>query len=352
MSIDSPRLDSGFELLFEQLPASGPVVLATVVNTAGSTYRKPGARMLMLPEGRYVGLLSGGCLEGDLAEHAARVLAEGDPRAIEYDLRGPDDALFGIGAGCEGAMRILLEPAGAGSSARAALAHASSATRRGDATALAVVHDGAALGTRAPDRAAPVLVAACEEAQRQRTSQQLNFELEGIAGRAWIEYIAPPPHLLLCGAGPDAEPVARLALGLGWRVTVVDHRPAYAVSERFLGAAVTCAPAAALASTVDLAGIHAVVVMSHHLASDGSYLRALAQAGPGYVGLLGPKARRARLLQDLGERASGLNGRLRGPVGVDLGASTPETIALAIVAEIHATLAGRKGGLAAPLGSG
>jgi len=163
MSIDSPRLDSGFELLFEQLPPSGPVVLATVVNTAGSTYRKPGARMLMLPEGRYVGLLSGGCLEGDLAEHAARVLAEGDPRAIEYDLRGPDDALFGIGAGCEGAMRILLEPAGAGSSARAALAHASSATRRGDATALAVVHDGAALGTRAPDRAAPVLVAAANK---------------------------------------------------------------------------------------------------------------------------------------------------------------------------------------------
>jgi xanthine/CO dehydrogenase XdhC/CoxF family maturation factor len=352
MSAAAPRLDSGFELLFQQLPDSGPAVLATVVNTTGSTYRKPGARMLILPEGRYVGLLSGGCLEGDLAEHAARVLAEGQPRAIEYDLRGPDDALFGIGAGCEGAMRILLEPAGAASAAHAALAHATAVTRGGTATALAVVHDGPELGTHAPDRAPSALVAACDDSRARRTSQPYSFELRGAAARAWIEYVAPPPHLLLCGAGPDAEPVARLAAGLGWRVTVVDHRPAYAVAERFPAASVVCAPAAALGSTVALDGLHAVVVMSHHLASDASYLRALSAAGPAYVGLLGPRARRARLLQDLGERSAGLNGRLRGPVGVDLGASTPESIALAIVAEIHAALAGRPGGVAAPLASG
>jgi len=352
MSAAAPRLDSGFELLFQQLPPSGPAVLATVVNTAGSTYRKPGARMLILPEGRYVGLLSGGCLEGDLAEHAARVLAEGRPRAIEYDLRGPDDALFGIGAGCEGAMRILLEPAGPTSAARAALAHATATTRAGAATALAVVHDGAELGTHAPESAPPPLRAACDEARARRTSQPISFELRGSPGRAWIEYVAPPPHILLCGAGPDAEPVARLAAGLGWRVTLVDHRPAYAVPERFPGAAVVCAPAAALASTVALDGLHAVVVMSHHLASDASCLRALSGAGPAYVGLLGPKARRARLLKDLGETAEGLNGRLRGPVGVDLGATTPESIGLAIIAEIHAALAGRPGGVAAPLGSG
>ena len=221
MSAAAPRLDSGFELLFQQLPPSGPAVLATVVNTAGSTYRKPGARMLILPEGRYVGLLSGGCLEGDLAEHAARVLAEGRPRAIEYDLRGPDDALFGIGAGCEGAMRILLEPAGPTSAARTALAHATATTRAGASTALAVVHDGAELGTHAPESAPPAVRAACDEARASRTSQQISFELRGSPGRAWIEYFAPPPHILLCGAGPDAEPVVRLAAGLGWRVTEI-----------------------------------------------------------------------------------------------------------------------------------
>ena len=85
--------------------------LGTVVATAGSTYRKPGARMLIMADGSYLGLLSGGCLEADLKLHAQQVIESGVARAIEYDMRGPDDILFGIGAGCEGAMRVLLEPA-------------------------------------------------------------------------------------------------------------------------------------------------------------------------------------------------------------------------------------------------
>ena len=111
------RLDTSLELLLERAPAAQtPRVLATVVATAGSTYRKPGARMLIMADGSYLGLLSGGCLEADLKIHAQEVLDSGVPRAVEYDMRGPDDILFGIGAGCEGAMRVLLEPAGPGSS--------------------------------------------------------------------------------------------------------------------------------------------------------------------------------------------------------------------------------------------
>src|ERR1700674_5872909 len=119
------RLDTSFELLLERAPvAHASRVLATVVATAGSTYRKPGARMLLMADGSYLGLLSGGCLESDLQIHAQQVLENGVPRAVEYDMRGPDDVLFGIGAGCEGAMRVLLEPAGPGSSAAASLATA------------------------------------------------------------------------------------------------------------------------------------------------------------------------------------------------------------------------------------
>src|SRR5271166_4927286 len=112
------RLDTSLELLLERAPAA-PIgrVLATVVATAGSTYRKPGARMLIMADGSHLGLLSGGCLEADLKLHAQQVLERGVPRAIEYDMRGPDDILFGVGAGCEGAMRILLEPAHPASSA-------------------------------------------------------------------------------------------------------------------------------------------------------------------------------------------------------------------------------------------
>src|SRR6202049_2448501 len=126
------RLDTSLELLLERAPVTqGSRVLATVVATAGSTYRKPGARMLIMADGSYLGLLSGGCLQADLKLHAQEVLASGVPRAIEYDMRGPDDILFGIGAGCEGAMRVLLEPAGPGSPAAAGLAAAGRATQGG-----------------------------------------------------------------------------------------------------------------------------------------------------------------------------------------------------------------------------
>jgi xanthine/CO dehydrogenase XdhC/CoxF family maturation factor len=148
--------------------------------------------------------------------------------------------------------------------------------------------------------------------------------------------------VLLCGGGPDARPVVAIARSLGWRVTVVDHRLAYAVAGRFPGADVRRADAGRLRESVDLNGCHAAVVMSHHLASDAAYLRELAAAGtPAYVGLLGPKARRQRLADELGSDAQKLRARLRGPVGFELGAVTPEAIALAIVAEMHAFFAGR-----------
>src|ERR1700732_3369509 len=135
------RLDTSLEMLLERAPLQGPRVLATVVATAGSTYRKPGAHMLIMGDGSYLGLLSGGCLEADLKLHALEVLKSGTPRAVEYDMRGPDDILFGIGAGCEGAMRVLLEPAGTGSPAAAALAAAADATRAGRPASLVSVHE-------------------------------------------------------------------------------------------------------------------------------------------------------------------------------------------------------------------
>jgi xanthine/CO dehydrogenase XdhC/CoxF family maturation factor len=136
------RLDTSLELLLERAPsAMDSRVLATVVSTAGSTYRKAGARMLIMADGSYLGLLSGGCMEADLAAHAREVIEAGVARAIEYDMRGPDDVLFGLGAGCEGAMRILLEPAGLETSAAAALAAAGRAAQSGEMSSLIVVHD-------------------------------------------------------------------------------------------------------------------------------------------------------------------------------------------------------------------
>lgn len=342
------RLDTSLELLLERAPPTQTRrVLATVVATAGSTYRKPGARMLIMADGSYLGLLSGGCLEADLKLHAQEVLNSGVPRAIEYDMRGPDDILFGIGAGCEGAMRVLLEPAGSGSPAAAALAAAGSATQSGQATSLVSVHESAdfPLGTYAAAPPLPsVLIQAAAQSLADGASGSIDREDGGRRTRAFVQFLAPPPHVLICGAGPDAQPVATAARALGWRVSVVDHRPAYVVAADFPGAELRLSDAHSLRSAVDLEHCHAAVVMSHHLPSDAAYLRELAQAGvPGYIGLLGPAARRGRLAQELGPLAEKLKSRLRGPVGIDIGAVTPDGIALAIVSQIHAWLAGRGG---------
>jgi xanthine/CO dehydrogenase XdhC/CoxF family maturation factor len=148
--------------------------------------------------------------------------------------------------------------------------------------------------------------------------------------------------------------VAELAAFLGWNVTVVDHRSQYAQPERFPGAAAVLnggpralaamlldEEAAAPATRTRLAPFPAAIVMSHHLATDRAYLQALASSSIPYVGLLGPAARRERLLEELGDAAAALRPRLRAPVGLDLGAVSPEAIALSIIAEIQAELAGR-----------
>jgi xanthine dehydrogenase accessory factor len=340
------RLDTSLELLFDHpLPEAEPRVLATVVATSGSTYRKAGARMLILANGSYVGLLSGGCLEADLKEHADEVLRYGIPRAVEYDMRGPDDILFGIAAGCEGAMRILLEPAGRGTPADRALQACGNTVRAGLPMTLVAVHESTdlPLGTyAAAPPLTPPLITASSQALAASMSRAIEFDTEGRRTRAFIQYLAPAPHLLICGGGTDAQPVVASARSLGWRVTVVDHRPAYAESARFPEAQVKLIQTPLLRSAVELEGCHAAVVMSHHFPSDAAYLRELAQAGrPAFVGLLGPPARRARLVRELGADMEALRPRLRGPVGLDLGAVTPEGIALAIVSQIHAWLAGR-----------
>ncbi|MBP7616151.1 MAG: XdhC family protein, partial [Steroidobacteraceae bacterium] len=161
----------------------------------------------------------------------------------------------------------------------------------------------------------------------------------------FIVRVSPPPHVLLLGGGPDSLPVAELVVFLGWRLTVVDHRPAYTASDRFpAGTRVIGCHADELAQHCNLARIDAAVVMSHHLDSDRAYLAALIPTAIPYVGLLGPQPRRERLLADLGTVAEALRARLHAPIGLDIGAHTPSAIALSIVAEIQAVFSGRDGG--------
>lgn len=334
---------------FRELQSEGEAfVLATVIATEGSTYSKTGTQMLITAGSRLRGLLSGGCLEVDLVEHAHRVLATGTTRVASYDMRGDDDLLFGIGSGCEGAMRVLLQRVGPVENWQP-LAQVAACVEARRAGTLALIVDGAAAGRAwwagggdAP-WAEPHAIRDARIAGDTHP-QLLECRIDVGPVRVLVMPLALPPRLLLCGAGADAVPLARLAVGLGLAVTVCDHRPALATADRFPHCEVRCAPAAEFDAKVESLQADAAIVMSHHLPADLDYLRALA-ARPeiAYVGLLGPAARRERLLADLGPLAAGLRPRLRAPLGLDIGARTPEAIALAAAAEIHAWLAGRSG---------
>jgi xanthine/CO dehydrogenase XdhC/CoxF family maturation factor len=149
----------------------------------------------------------------------------------------------------------------------------------------------------------------------------------------------------MLGAGPDAEPVARLARQLCWRVTIADHREAWVRPDRFpAGCDVRGVTPESLADSVDLASVSAAVIMSHSFTADEAYLRSMATAPPSYVGLLGPAARRDALLAALGDtQRARLADRTRGPVGLNLGGRSPQAIALSLIAEIQAVLSGRDG---------
>ena len=324
---------------------------ATVVATRGSTYRKSGAQMLIAPDGRYQGLLSGGCLETDLAGHAKAVFETGEPRMVRYENQGDDDLLWGLGSGCEGGMDVWLvrldpttgwEPFGdlvrcferrVAAAYGLVLASSIPGLRKGVAFC-------SASGLRPPD-GVPCVVLDWIDRQLLGARSAANSGIVQLDEPPVTLFVAPverASELLLIGGGPDALPVVDLAAMLGWWITVADHRPAYATVDRFPRARrVLLTTPADLPRATELSRFDAAVVMSHHLATDLAALSALAETSIPYVGLLGPASRRKRLLADLGAATAEMYGRrLHAPVGLDLGGRDTASIALAIVAEIQA----------------
>ena len=294
----------------------GPLALATLVGVEGASYRRPGARLLMDPQGLLRGSLSGGCLEGDVHARALEVMAAGQPRLLRYDLRGDADLVWGSGSGCEGILQVLVEPLDGPAPWMDWVAEAWSARRT---LTLATDLTEGGLGHRALD--------------------------PGTASPAFIETLPPPPALWVVGASDDARPLVRMARELGWTVGVLDHRPAFATPARFPEAdQVLAGQPDKVLPGLRLDARSAVVLMTHHYGKDLESLRHLLPSDAGYLGLMGNRSRSRKLLAELSEGGLRADGRLRTPVGLDLGADTPEGIALAILAEIQAALAGRSGG--------
>lgn len=324
------------------------LVLATVYETMGSTYSKAGHRSLIAANGDYQGLVSGGCLEGDLGERADRIRETRKPAAITYDLRDEADDLWGLGVGCNGLIRVFLQPLipeqdyepfaaiarrlmGAEPAAAATVIEAGGSGLplggtliRTSGSSEAIDLDAAQVGQ---------LEAGCDEALR---SGQSRYVVDDSGTGILYSALVPVPRLLVLGAGPDAVPLVRMAAELGWLVTVADHRQAYIDKGGFEAAErVRTIDPPALAREIELETFDAVIVMSHHLNTDRTYLGQLATVATDYVGVLGPPARKARLLDELGAVGEALRPRLKGPVGLDIGADSPESIALSILAELQ-----------------
>ena len=298
-------------------------VLATLVSVEGSSYRRPGARLLILSNGKRLGSISGGCLEADIMARAVNVQTTGTPETVVYDTTSENDLIWGVGLGCHGIVRVLLERVTARPSWALALDQ-SFARRR--TTALAVVYgqgEPANWGTRL---AAPGDCA----------------DLEHL----FVDLIPPPTRLVIFGAGDDAQPLARLARELGWQITIADPRATFATAERFPEAdALVVGAAEDLIAKVAPEADTLAVVMTHHYVHDVPILRQLLPLPLAYLGLLGPKKRAEKILTDLEQTgviiSPGQRSRLHSPVGLDLGADSPEQVALSILAEMQAVLSGR-----------
>ena len=298
-----------------------PAALATLVRVTGSSYRRPGARLLVLKGHSPIGSISGGCLEEDIILRAERVLATGQAETAVYNTTSENDLVWGVGLGCQGIVHIMIEPVPI--MRPEWIKVLAENLRTGHPTTLRTTYEGtSALGTTlASNGNRPAL-------------------------NSFQEKINAAPALLLFGAGDDARPLVRLAKELGWHVTVTDARAAYATAARFPAAdRIVITPGEKIAEPDPTTRALFAVVMTHRYTEDLNLLRRLLPQSLAYLGVLGPRQRTDRLLTQL--RAEGFSpdptmlARLHAPVGLDLGGSTPETVALAIMAEMQCRLSGR-----------
>jgi xanthine/CO dehydrogenase XdhC/CoxF family maturation factor len=342
--------------------AGEPTALATIVGVRGSAYRRPGARLLVTASGRLTGNISAGCLEGDVAVVAREVMAQGTPRLTRYDLTADDDAVWGLGLGCNGIIEVFVEPIGP----EDLLWRAVRAARDDEATVAVVTAIESAGPVQAgrrivqwPDgRRDGTLGDAVVDAEASRMAQvawrdlrtRLHpVEIEGVAVRLFVEVLHPPYRLVVCGAGHDAIPVVQFAAQLGWRVLVVDRREAFLTRERFPWATefiLTEFPDAARMVPTDAHTF--VLIMTHNYLHDRDLLRAFLSTPVTYLGVLGPRARTEKMLRELERQGVVVpperRAQIYGPVGLDIGSETPEEIALAALGEVLAVTRGREGG--------
>lgn len=336
--------------------------LATVVLVEGSSYRRPGARMLVTDDGQLTGAISGGCLEGDALRKALFAIHQQQNKLVTYDTTHEDDLRFGVQLGCNGIVHILFEPIPDGDGDHPLRLLQALAGERKDAVLVTLFspdHGVAQPGTCLLYREGQVRTPVAESLQRivlpdvkevsaERISRFASYEVNGQVMNGFIEFIPPPPALVIAGAGNDVLPLVALTSLLGWHTTVVDGRGHYATKERFgVADEVFVAKPEQVLDRVNADAQTMFLLMTHNYNYDLGLLKELLRKDFYYIGVLGPRKKLDRMFGELREQGVVPDERrlaaIHGPVGLDIGAETAEEIAVSIVAEIRAVLSGRSG---------
>ncbi|TXH25509.1 MAG: XdhC/CoxI family protein [Cyclobacteriaceae bacterium] len=334
--------------------------LATVVKVRGSSYRSPGARMLITDDGRWVGSISGGCLEGDALRKARQVMADKKPVTITYDTREESNQNLGIGLGCNGVIDVLIEPlevndnqtihqfvALAETQTPLALATIFSGLNVGEKFLL--TENGEARNKFQSTELADLVKPDLEKVFTSRKSHANKYLAHGIEHEVFIELIQPSISVIIFGGGFDARPVSDLAKTLGWNVSVTDECVAH-IAPIFFPTAdkLSLCQREFIDRDFNITPYTACILMSHNYEYDRDVLKKLLKSDTPYIGILGPRKRFDKMLAEF--KAEGLTlstkdfGRIHSPIGLDIGAEAPDEIALSIISEIQTKFTTREGG--------
>lgn len=347
--------------------AGRKAALAAVVHLEGSSYRRPGARMIVNDEGELTGAISGGCLEGDALRKALLVLSKQQSKLVTYDTSDEEDMTIGIQLGCAGVIQVLFEPIDPNKhdnpihllrKAVAVRQHAVLVTmfsldRKHDAqpgTCLLMESNGNISGSIPYPEIESAVMEDVHEAMQKKQSSFRQYIDRNVTITAFIEFLQPPVSLVIVGAGNDAIPMMQMGDILGWDVRVVDGRNTHARPERFVSACqVLVSKPETVLEQIPLDDRTVFVMMTHNYNYDMAMLKALLYKRIPYIGMLGPKKKLDRMLSEMRENGIEITdemlSKVYGPTGLEIGAETAEEIALSIISEIQAVLNAKAGGI-------
>jgi xanthine dehydrogenase accessory factor len=336
--------------------------LATVVKVRGSSYRSPGARMLITDDGRWVGSISGGCLEGDALRKARKVMMDKTPMTVTYDTREESNQQLGIGLGCNGVIDVLIEPVDPQDKENPVTLFNSLITSREPVALATVFEAGSGIGEKllltssgewsggfSDEVLKNEVRATLSNLFETKKSEAKKYFSQGKESEVFIELIQPAVSLIIFGGGFDARPVSELAKSLGWTVSVTDECVAH-IAPLFFPTAdkLTLCQREFIDRDFDITPYTACVLMSHNYEYDRDVLRKLLKTTTPYIGILGPRKRFDKMLSEFKTQDISLTGqdfqRIHSPIGLDIGAEAPDEIAVSIIAEVQSKFSNRSGG--------